>query len=216
MAKVRLEWARLNALDGGGGAATNQPLALFGAAQVLTVGATAVAVTAPSFTPKESGVEGVAYARITGLSGAVNLAWGDAPLSSEASGWRVESGAFALAPVKSGQTISIIEAADPPSAIAAAPIKAIATDRSGAVAAGGEAQDLMAANPDRNGWLLQNQSTANLYVCSKGAAGTTLASLDNHSLLVPPGGYYEPPKITPYALSIIGPSTGQAFFAEEW
>ena len=74
----------------------------------------------------------------------------------------------------------------------------------------------MAANGERNGWLIQNQSDTNLYVRGKGAAGTTTATLDQHSLIVPPGGYYEPPKITPHALSIIGAGAGQIFFAEEW
>ena len=64
--------------------------------------------------------------------------------------------------------------------------------------------------------LIQNQSSANLYVRSKGSAGALLAGGDNNSLLVPPGGYYEPPKITPHALSVFGAVAGQTFFAEEW
>ena len=95
-------------------------------------------------------------------------------------------------------------------------MKAIAVTRSGALAAASTAQDLMPANVDRAGWLIQNQSPANLYLRSKGAAGTTLATMDGDSLIVPPGGYYEPPKITPHALSIIGAVAGQTFFAEEW
>jgi hypothetical protein len=216
MAKVRIEWVRLGALESGGGAAVNQPLAMFGAAQVLTVGAGAVSAAAPTLSPREAGVEGSAHARITGLSGAVNVAWGDAPAASETAGWRVEAGAFALIPVTSGQTVSLIEAADPPAATAATPMKAIAVSRSGVLAAASTAQDLMPANVDRAGWLIQNQSSANLYVRSKGMAGTTVATLDGNSLIVPPGGYYEPPKITPHALSIIGGAPGQTFFSEEW
>ena len=216
MAKVRIEWARLGALDSGAGAAVNQPLALFGAAQVLTVGASIVSATAPTLTQNEAGVQGAAYARITGLSGAVNVAWGDAPTASETAGWRVECGASALFPITSGQTISLIEAADPPAAILSAPMTAIATNRSGVLAVASTAQDLMAANTERAGWLIQNQSAVNLYIRSKGAAGATLATADSNSLIVPPGGYYEPPKITPHALSIIGAVAGQAFFAEEW
>ncbi len=191
MAKVRIEW-------------------------VMTVGASAVAASAPVLTQREAGVEGGAYARITGLSGAVNVAWGDAATASETAGWRVESGAAALVPITSGQTVSLIEAADPPAALAAAPMKAIAVARSGALVGAGAAQDLMPANVDRAGWLIQNQSAANLYVRSKGAAGTTLATIGADSLIVPPGGYYEPPKITPHALSVIGAFAGQTFFAEEW
>ena len=216
MAKVRIEWVRLGALDSGGGAAVNQPLALFGAAQVLTVGGSAISATAPTLTQAEAGIEGAAYARITGLSGAVNVAWGAAPTASETAGWRVECGASALVPITFGQAISLIEAADSPAAIAAAPMQAVAVSRSGLLAAASTAQDLMPANTDRAGWMIQNHSAANLYVRSKGAAGTTLATADSDSLIVPPGGYYEPPKITPHALSIIGAVAGQAFFAEEW
>ena len=216
MAKVRIEWVRLGALDSGGGAAVNQPLALFGAAQVVTVGASALSVAAPTLTPREAGVEGSAYARITVLSGAVNVAWGAAASASETAGWRVESGAAVLAPVLAGQGVSLIEAADPPAATSSAPMQAIAVSRSGALVGAGSPQDLMPANVDRAGWLIQNQSAANLYVRSKGAAGTTLATADSNSLIVPPGGYYEPPKITPHALSIIGAVSGQTFFAEEW
>ncbi len=216
MAKVRVEWARLGALNSGAGAAVNQPLQLIGAASVISVGSTATALAAPSLAAGGPGLEGSAFARISVLAGAVQAAWGDAPTASETAGWRVEAGGFVLAPVMPGQSISLIEAADPPSAARTALMQVVATARSGTIAAGGTAQDLMAANPDRNGWLIQNQSTADLYVRSKGAAGTALAAADGSSLLIPPGGYYEPPKITPHALSIFGPTTGQAFFAEEW
>lgn len=216
MAKVRLEWVRLGALDNSGGAAVNQPFELFGAAQVVTVGASATSFSAPALTAKEEGLQGAAFARVSVLAGAVHMAWGDTPAASETTGWRIEAGGYGLAPVKAGQAISILEAADPPSAGSTSAMKAIATARSGAITAGGTAQDLMSANPDRNGWLIQNQSSANLYVRSKGSAGTSVAGADANSLIVPPGGYYEPPKITPHALSVFGAATGQAFFAEEW
>lgn len=91
-----------------------------------------------------------------------------------------------------------------------------ATSRSGTIATGGTAQDLMAANTSRHGWEVQNQSTGNLYVRSKGSAGTTLATADQNAILIPPGGYYAPPHVSSYALSIIGSATGQAFYAREW
>ena len=91
-----------------------------------------------------------------------------------------------------------------------------ATSRSGTITAGGTAQDLMAANSTRHGWEIQNQSTGNLYVRSKGAAGTTVATADQNAILIPPGGYYAPPHVTQNAISIIGPVTGQAFYAREW
>jgi len=215
MAKVRIEWVRLSALNASGGAAVNQPLELFGAAQVLSVTAVAVTVTAPNFTQSEPGVEGAAFARITGLSGAVQVAWGGAA-ASETSGWRIEAGGFALAPLKSGDALSLVEALDPPPPVGSAAMRAVATSRAGAIAAAGTAQDLMPANADRNGWLIQNQSAANLYLSSKGVDGTSVATTTGASLLIPPGGYYEPSKVSPDALSIIGPAAGQAFFCEEW
>jgi hypothetical protein len=216
MARVRIEWVRLDALGAGSGATVNQPQILFGAAQVLTVGGSPSTVTAPAIAPVTTGIEGAAFARIAVLSGAINVAWAAGPVAGETTGWRVESRGFALVPVKSGQSVSLVEAADGPSTTASSPIRAVASDRSGSIAAAGAAQDLMAANGDRNGWLIQNQSVANLYVRSKGAASNVAATLDNRSLILPPGGYYEPPKITPHALSIVGGATGQAFFAEEW
>jgi hypothetical protein len=212
MARVRIEWVRLGGMGAG---AANQPLALFGAAEVVSITAAPTSLTAPVFTPSEAGVEGAAFARVTGLSGAVQAAW-DGGAASEASGWRIEAGGYALIPVKSGDVLSLVQALDPPSAVGSAAMRAVATSRAGAIAAAGTAQDLMPANPDRNGWLIQNQSAANLYVCSKGPAGTVVATAGGASLLIPPGGYYEPSKVAPDALSIIGPVAGQAFFAEEW
>ena len=40
--------------------------------------------------------------------------------------------------------------------------------------------------------------------------------LDQNSLIIPPGAAYDPPKVSPHAVSIIGATAGQAFFAEEW
>ena len=216
MATARIEWARLNALNSAAGAVVNQPLELFGSAAVVEVGSSALSLAAPALDNGEDGVEPSAFARVMVLSGAVVMAWGEAPAASDASGWRIEAGGFALAPVKAGQSLSIIEASAPPIATTVTPVRAEATARSGALAAAGAPQDLMPANPDRNGWVIQNQSGANLYVRSKGADGQTTASADGASLLIPPGGYYEPPVITREALSIIGPNAGQSFFAEEW
>ena len=142
-------WGRWRA---GGGGAVNQPSELFGAAQVVTVGPGAVLVSAPALAAGSPGLQSAAFARVSVVSGAVQVAWGDAPSASETAGWRVEAGGYALAPVTAGQAISIIEAADPPSAGESTAIKAVATSRSAAIATGGTAQDLMAANPDRNGW----------------------------------------------------------------
>jgi hypothetical protein len=87
------------------------------------------------------------------------------------------------------------------------------TSRSGTIAVGGAAQPLMAANTSRHGYALQNQSTANLYVNC-----LATATQDNNSLLITPGQLYETPSNhTPTgACSIIGPTTGQTFYAREF
>jgi hypothetical protein len=101
-------------------------------------------------------------------------------------------------------------------AIEVEPLRIMATSASATLISGGAAQDLFAVNASRKGWCIQNQSGGDLYVRSKGAAGTTPATTDQNSLKIPPGQYYEAPRVTSHALSIIGAVTGQAFFAEEW
>ena len=96
------------------------------------------------------------------------------------------------------------------------PPKVAATSRSSTVTTGGTAQDLMPANAARNGWCIQNQSTGDLRIRSKGSAGSNVATLDQNSLLLPAGAYYEAPHASPHAFSVIGATTGQAFFATEW
>ena len=114
-----------------------------------------------------------------------------------------------------GASLPVALASDQ-SAVPTAPPRVAATSRSGTIATGGTAQDLMPANAARNGWCIQNLSTGDLRVRSKGAAGTAIASFDQNSLLIPPGGYYEAPHASPHAFSVIGSQTGQAFYATEW
>lgn len=95
-------------------------------------------------------------------------------------------------------------------------LQADGTSRSGTIGTGGQAQVLMAANVDRRGWSIQNQSTQDLYLRSRGESGTVNATQDHNSIKIPPGAYYEPPVVDTRALSIIGPTTGQAFYAREW
>ena len=87
------------------------------------------------------------------------------------------------------------------------------TSKSGAITTGGVAQVLAAANTSRKGFCLQNLSAGNLYINV-----ITTAAISNGSLLLTPGSYYESPfgGCSGAAISIIGPTTGQSFFAEEW
>lgn len=87
------------------------------------------------------------------------------------------------------------------------------TDRSGTIAAGGTAQQLAAANSARHYLLVQNQSTARLYICFTGTATQTQTSL----LLESGGAYESNGAFCPIStVSIIGTATGQAWHAVEY
>lgn len=88
-------------------------------------------------------------------------------------------------------------------------------DHSGTIAVGGTAQQLMAANANRRGWVIKNTSVANLYVNETGAT----AVVGNPSWTVIPGDTFplsQPTNAPSGAISIIGPNTSQSFLAREW
>jgi len=92
-----------------------------------------------------------------------------------------------------------------------------AVNRSGTIAAGGTAQDLMPANSARLGWEFQNQSQSDTcYIRSKGSLGTTVATADQNSLAIYPGQYFSPAHVTGYGLSIYCGLTGTPYYAREW
>lgn len=86
------------------------------------------------------------------------------------------------------------------------------TDRSGTITTGGTAQNAAAANTSRKGLWLQNTSTGNLRVSTRGTASSTAG------ILVAPGNMMSWPAhgIPTAALSVWGATTGQAFEAAEW
>jgi hypothetical protein len=88
------------------------------------------------------------------------------------------------------------------------------TSRSGTIATGGTAQQLMAANAARKGWWLQNLSTGDLWVNRFG--GTASAAQPN--IQIPSGALYETPAggAGSTLISIYGATTGQAFASGEW
>lgn len=90
-------------------------------------------------------------------------------------------------------------------------VPATATDRG--VVVGTSAVTLMAANATRKGMSLQNQSsTASCYI-----NGITTATADYHSLLIGPGGYFEPDHhIGAGAISIICSAASTSVYAREW
>lgn len=84
------------------------------------------------------------------------------------------------------------------------------TDRSGAIAVGGTAQQLAAANAGRVSLTLQNLSSGDLWINEIGGA----AAVDTAgSWKVPAGGTYA--ASTNRAISIVGASAGQKFSATE-
>ena len=92
-------------------------------------------------------------------------------------------------------------------------IKGGGSDVGGTITTASTAQTFMAANATRRAWSLQNQSTGDLYVnCS------STATLDYHSLKVPAGALYESSTthVGTGACSIIGATTGQAFYARQF
>jgi hypothetical protein len=91
---------------------------------------------------------------------------------------------------------------------------AAASDGSGTLAAGGSAQTLFGGIVPTNGFLVQNNSSAALWISDVGAAAAGGASLQiaaNGGVFVTPSGY-KPAG----AVSLWGATTGQAFAARRW
>ncbi len=92
-------------------------------------------------------------------------------------------------------------------------VRSTSVSRSGTITAGGTAQQLAPVNAARRGLVIQNQSSGDLFM-----NGLAAATLDGNSLKVPAGFTYETP---PHhagtgAVSVIGATTGQAFYAREF
>ncbi len=87
------------------------------------------------------------------------------------------------------------------------------TDKSGTVTSGGAAQTIAASNSSRTGFLIQNQSTGDLWIRDGATAAAT-----QPSVLLPAGSYYEYPStgVPTTLISLFGATTGQAFAAREW
>lgn len=91
---------------------------------------------------------------------------------------------------------------------------AAASDGSGSVAAGGSPQTLFGGAVPANGYLVQNNSSAALWVCDTGIASSGGASIQlvaNGGMFATPPGY-KPPG----AVSLYGGTTGQVFAARRW
>lgn len=91
---------------------------------------------------------------------------------------------------------------------------AVASDGSGTVAVGGSAQTLFGGLVPVNGFLVQNNSPAALWISDAGVASAGGASIQlaaSGGVFVTPSGY-KPAG----AVSLFGATTGQAFAARRW
>lgn len=90
----------------------------------------------------------------------------------------------------------------------------VATDGSGTVATGGNAQPLFGGLVPANGFLVQNNSSAALWISDVGVASAGGASIQlaaNGGTFATPSGY-KPAG----AVSLYGATTGQSFAARRW
>ena len=113
--KVRVEW--VSAPIGG---VSITPSGVYGAQNLsATGGATpALSTAAPAFGLDQSGAPlSVGLARVTVLSGAAILAWGQTPVASELTGLRLQVGQQVELVISAGQKVSVVEAADAPVAV---------------------------------------------------------------------------------------------------
>ena len=94
------------------------------------------------------------------------------------------------------------------------PRRRAASDGSGTVATGGAAQTLFGGIVPDNGFLVQNNSSAALWISDVGTASAGGASIQiaaNGGIFATPSGY-KPAG----AVSLYGATTGQAFAARRW
>lgn len=108
-------------------------------------------------------------------------------------------------------SLSVAPASDAVFQIASA--TAAPTSISGTITTGATAQNAASANSSRKGFMLQNNSTGDLWFST---LATAVAS--QPSIKLPPGAYYESPLGAggTGAISIIGATTGQAWSGREW
>jgi hypothetical protein len=91
---------------------------------------------------------------------------------------------------------------------------AVASDGSGTLATGGSAQTLFGGIVPANGFLVQNNSSAVLWISDVGVASANGASIQlaaNGGVFATPSGY-KPAG----AVSLYGATTGQLFAARRW
>jgi hypothetical protein len=96
-------------------------------------------------------------------------------------------------------------------AVAVQPIALTATDKSGTITTGGTAQNAIAANSNRKGWMIQNISDTDMYINEAGTATTGKFLLKSGASAVSQGN-----AVTTGAISILCATTGKAFAGVEY
>lgn len=207
-------------LPAGASTAAKQPafgVAGTAAADVLTVQGAVAGIALPADT-----VVRAAAANRGGLS-AVKAA--SAAVSAGGSGYAVgdtitnAAGVFTVGTVTSGSVTAVTVTT--PTVLTATSAGALSQTATSGAGTGctltptyaATAVQFAAANAGRRGFAIQNQSGSNLWL-----SGTGTATADQNSLLLAPGDYFEssPHHTGTGALSLIGTTAGQPFYAREF
>lgn len=109
-----------------------------------------------------------------------------------------------------GDPVPVTAVTPMPVTLDAVPGGASYTDGSGVITLGGTAQQVFAANTSRRYLFLLNPSDTAMYV----NFGTT-AVAGQPSIILPPGGYFEPLVPSAQSVSIICATTGKTFAAKQ-
>jgi hypothetical protein len=89
-------------------------------------------------------------------------------------------------------------------------------DHSGSITGSGS-QALLAVNPTRSGWFVQNRGTNPMYINELGAAASAAVSAGSGSVMIPAGASFPPAgyPLTSQAINILG-TLADNFVCREW
>lgn len=213
--KVRVDFVRLAGPLYASGAGVNNPAPALAAATLSGAGATAVTSDAAPDFGAAGGLPATGFARVKVLSGAVVVAWGDAPTAAEATSLRLEAGEREYLPITTGQRVTFLEAADPPSSTGSggsgAAASAAFTSRS-TTSVANASTSLMPANAVRQAMKIQAPAGADLWV---NELGGTAAVNGGDCFSIPAGSLYEPHVASRSAVTYLCAAAGLPIVASE-
>ena len=213
--KVRVDFVRLAGPLYASGAGVNNPAPAFAAATLSGSGGAAVTSDpAPDF-GASGGLPATGFARVRVLSGAVVVAWGDAPVAAEGTSLRLEAGEREYLPIVAGQRVSFLEAADPASTSggggSGAAASATFTSRT-TTSVANVSTSLMPANAARQAMKIQAPAGADLWI---NELGGTAAANGADCLSIPAGALYEPRVAGRAAVTYLCAAAGLLIVASE-